>query len=158
MELVPEKSSKDGISYAGIVDIAALTGWQELRLNTNSVTAYILQKSDGGSINTYHINRTDTITLNVYEAWLTSRDFQRTNRSDIQYSELDINKNVTENKPEITVLLTPDPEKVYDGTPSKAVFTVLGGDPAWVRSHATIRYTNASGIELSRGPVDVDSG
>lgn len=158
MELVPEKSSKDGISYAGIVDIAALTGWQELRLNTNSVTAYILQKSDGGSINTDHINRTDTITLNVYEAWLTSRDFQRTNRSDIQYSELDINKNVTENKPEITVLLTPDPEKVYDGTPSKAVFTVLGGDPAWVLSHATIRYTNASGIELSRGPVDVDSG
>ena len=109
-----------------VYDISTVTGQATLSLTSSAPTSYALSNPGGEEVHVELIGATETAQPVVYEAYLVGNDFQRTNKSAIRYSEVYAN-NVKINA---TVTLTPDPEKVYDGQPSKAVLTVTAGSEA----------------------------
>lgn len=136
-------------------DISAFTGQATLRLQSYSATTYAMSNPGGEEVNVGMIGVLETVQPTVYEAYLLSKDFVRTDKSAIRYSEIW----AVETKEEISVVLTPDPEKVYDGTESRAYLTIrANGMEDFVRENATISYykQNGSSWELVTYSPDVD--
>lgn len=106
-------------------DISAVAGTATLKLTSTAATGYALQ-GHREPVNVNLIGVTETVKLIVNSAYALANNFERTDKSAIRYSEIYANNA----KIDATVTLTPDPEKVYDGQPSKAVLTVTAGSEA----------------------------
>ncbi len=131
-------------------DISALTGNVALTLRSRVSTYYAL---DGGDRPGYeYIGVTETTQLVVRQAYALANNFERTNRSAVRYSELWA-KAV---KTTATVTLTPDPEKVYDGQPSKATLAVTAadGNGTYILNSATVTYTKGGQVVSTGKPGD----
>lgn len=134
-----------------VYDISALTGSATLTLRSYEAVHYCLNPGKDENL----IGKQETSKPIVYEAYLLGSSFQRTDKSAIRYSEIW----AVEVKDTITVVLTPDPEKVYDGTESRAYLTIhANGMEDFVRENATISYykQNGSSWELVTYNPDVD--
>ena len=145
-------SGKEQTTTGGpkLYDISALTGNVDLALRSTVITYYAL---DGGERpNSEFIGRTETTQLVVRQAYALANNFERTNRSAVRYSELWA-KAV---KTTATVTLTADPEKVYDGQPSKATLTVtaVDGNGAYILNSATLTYTKGGQLVSTGKPGD----
>lgn len=106
-------------------DISAVAGTATLKLTSTAATGYALQ-GHREPVNVNLIGVTETVKLIVNSAYALANNFERTDKSAIRYSEIYANNA----KIDAAVTLTPDPEKVYDGQPSKAVLTVTAGSEA----------------------------
>lgn len=107
-----------------VYDISAVTGLATLELRSGAYTTYAL--TGNRQMNSHLVGVTETVQLVVNSAYVVANNFERTAKSAIRYSEIYANNA----KIDAAVTLTPDPEKVYDGQPSKAVLTVTAGSEA----------------------------
>lgn len=153
-------------SWSAVVDVSDMTGLQTIKTRTwmtgdyTTVSyvhtgAYGFRDWTGGNMSgvtdrTYH-----TASASITRAIAYSTGFTRTDKSAIRYSEIW----ATEQKEEIRVTLTPDPQKVYDGLESRAYLEIFAnGDEEVVRNGATISYykQNGSSWDLVTFDEDVD--
>lgn len=147
-------------STGGLVayDISDLTGMVTLSLANRCNTDYALPHGVRGDWNNCvrpnAINQTETSTIAVRKAILTQKSFERTNHSAIKYSELWSNNQ----KHKLTVSLTADPEKIYDGTSSAAYLTVStdDGGEEFVLTNATLTYFKGD-YPVSSGSYNAES-
>lgn len=107
-----------------VYDISTVTGTATLELRSYEAVHYALTGNLEKDSDLVGI--TETMQPTVYVAYALANNFERTDKSAIRYSEIYANNA----KIDATVTLTPDPEKVYDGQPSKAVLTVTAGSEA----------------------------
>ena len=107
-----------------VYDISAVTGLATLELRSGAYTTYAL--TGNRQMNSHLVGVTETVQLVVNSAYVVANNFERTDKSAIRYSEIYANNA----KIDAAVTLTPDPEKVYDGQPSKAILTVLAENEA----------------------------
>ena len=107
-----------------VYDISTVTGTATLELRSYEAVHYALTGNLEKDSDLVGI--TETMQPTVYVAYALANNFERTDKSAIRYSEIYANNA----KIDAAVTLTPDPEKVYDGQPSKAVLTVTAGSEA----------------------------
>ena len=132
-----------------VFDVSSFTGDATISLVCKADVRYIANGKNGTAW-LECLGNQETSSIAVTQAVGLSTSFSRTSHSAVQYSEIYANK--VDTTISATVALTPDPRKVYDGQPSKAVLTITAADGS-----ESVILAGCSGVQYAKNGSLVDS-